>query len=308
MTKSYALEIDQKYYDLDPVWGPNSYPAKTEIEDGAPPWKDHIYLAFWDPASEAYGFFHWNSSPNHPTTKSQLNFSLGGTFFDLREVLPAREDRFDSESIKFDMKSKIVIDHPRMQGELTLTPRYGPIDFTVGGSIPRFKDQEPLQHFQHPLSMTGQLTLDGVDFPIDALGYRTRTWGFRDDSVQFPEYYYLYAAFDDFDVAVIKHLHPDGVQRTGGAVISDKGTVPILDVHIPKDIAGFAIETRYDLADGTELVIEDQKRLWGGWCPIGLPRREGPTFAAFDEILEVHTPDGKIGYGQSEYGNIRQIH
>ncbi|MGM5069114.1 hypothetical protein EU244_030235 [Rhodococcus qingshengii] len=308
MTSSLAAPIDQKYYDLDPVWGPNSYPAKASIEEGSAPWKDHIYLAFWDPASEAYGFFHWNSSPNHPTTKAQLNFSLGGTNFDLREVLPAREDRFDSESIKFDMKSNIVIDHPRMQGQLTLTPRRGPIDFTTGGSIPRFKEQEPLQHYQHPLSMKGVLTLDGVDFPIDALGYRTRTWGFRDDSVQFPEYYYLYATFDDFDIAVIKHLHPDGVQRTGGALVNDSGTIPILDVHIPKDIAGFAIETRYDLADGSEVVIVDQKRLWGGWCPIGLPRREGPTFAAFDEILEVRTPDGKVGYGQSEYGMIRQIH
>jgi hypothetical protein len=303
-----APAIDPHFYELDPVWGPNSYPAKDSIEDGSAPWKDHIYLAFWDVANDAYGFFHWNSSPNHPTTKAQLNLSIGGQTFDLREELPARVDRFDSESIKFDMKSTIQIDHPRVKGRLSLTPRRAPIDFGTGGSIPKFGDQKPLQHFQHPLSMTGTLSLDGRDFAIDALGYRTRTWGFRDDSVQFPEYYYLWATFDDFDIAVIKHLHPDGVQRTGGALINDSGTVPILDVHIPKDIAGFAIETRYDLADGTELVLVDQQRLWGGWCPIGLPRREAPTFAAFDEILKLHTTDGAVGYGQSEYGMIRQIH
>ncbi|MFE3055746.1 hypothetical protein [Nocardia sp. NPDC059239] len=306
--QSFAPPVDQEFYDLDPVWGPNSYPARESVDAGAPPWKDHIYLAFWDVANEAYGFFHWNSSPNHETTKAQLNLMIKGKSFDLREPLPARASRFDSNSIKFDMKSEIVIDHPRLQGRLILAPRRGPIDFGSGGSIPRYQDQEPLQHFQHPLTMTGFFVLDGVTYPIAALGYRTRTWGYRDDSIQFPEYYYLWVTTDDFDIAVIKHLHPDGSQRTGGGIISDAGTIPVVDVHIPKDIAGFAIETRYDLADGTELVLGDQRRLWGGWCPIGLPRRDGPTFSAFDEILEVRTANGAIGYGQSEYGFVRRVH
>jgi hypothetical protein len=310
MTSSDVLAppIDPKLYEHDPVWGPNSYPAKETIEEGSPPWKDHVYLAFWDPTSRAYGFFHWNSSPNHPTTKAQLNLALGDTLFDLREDLPARADRFDSESMRFDLRSNITIDHPRLKGELTLTPRLKPIDYGPSGSIPRLGDLPPLQHFQHPLTMNGQLTLDGETHQIAATGYRTRTWGYRDDSAQFPEYYYLWAAFDDFDLSVIKHVHPDGKQRTGGALINEAGTLPIVDVHIPKDAAGFAAETRYELADGSEIRLVNQERLWGGWCPIGLPYRDGPTFAAFDEILRLHTPDGQVGYGQSEYGNIRRVH
>ncbi|MFF2847650.1 hypothetical protein ACFVT5_15210 [Streptomyces sp. NPDC058001] len=304
----FAPPVDPAFYDRDPVWGPNSHPAKDTIAPGSPPWKDHVYLAFWDITARTYGFFHWNSSPNHPTTKAQLNLAVGDKVFDLREELPARVDRFDSESISFDLHSTITIDHPRLKGALSLSPRRGPIDFGSGGSIPRLADHEPLQHFQHPLTMHGELVLDGEKHTIAATGYRTRTWGYRDDSVQFPEYYYLWATFDDIDIAVIKHLHPDGVQRTGGGMISDAGTVPVVDVHMPKDASGFAIETRYELADGSQLVLVDQERVWGGWCPIGLPRREGPTFSAFDEILSLRTSDGRTGFGQSEYGAIRRIH
>jgi len=84
--------------------------------------------------------------------------------------------------------------------------------------------------------------------------------------------------------------------------------VPVIDVHMPKDASGFTIETRYDLADRSQLVLVDQKRLWGGWCPIGLARRDGPAFSAFDEILRLRTTDGRTGYGQSEYGSIRRVH
>jgi hypothetical protein len=297
-----------QHYERDPDWGPNSYPARDSIEEGAPPWKDHAYLAFWDPDKETYGFFHWNSSPNHPTTKAQLNLAVAGEIFDLREDLPARVDSFTSDSMDFDLKSSIKIDHPRLKGDLTLIPRRGPINYGPSGAIPKYKDQEPLQHFQHPLTMQGTLELDGKAVELNATGYRTRTWGYRDDSVQFPEYYYLWVTFDDFEVSVIKHLHPDGVARTGGGLVNDEGVTRILDVHIPKDAAGFAIETRYDLADGTELIIGDQERLWSGWCPISLPRRDGETFAAFDEILRVKTADGRVGYGQSEYGYIRRVY
>jgi hypothetical protein len=295
------------HYDRDPIWGPNSYPIRTEIEDGAPPWKDHAYLAFWDPAQEVYGFFHWNSSPNHPTHKAQLNLSVKGEYLDIREDLPVGE-RWTSESIDFDLLNSIKMTHPRLNGDLQLTARRTPINYGPSGSIPALPGQEPLQHFQHPLSMTGTLVFDGSEIELNATGYRTRTWGYRDDSIQFPEYYYLWASFDDFEVSVIKHLHPDGVARAGGGLVNDDAVVPVRDVHIPKDAAGFAIETRFEFEDGTELVIDGQERVWSGWCPIGLPRRDDATFAAFDEILHLRTSDGREGWGQSEYGYVRRVY
>ena len=73
-----TTDVAQAEFTRDPVWGPMSHPARATIEDGSPPWKDHIYLAFWDAAAEVYGFFHWNNSPNHDTGKAQLSVWIKG--------------------------------------------------------------------------------------------------------------------------------------------------------------------------------------------------------------------------------------
>lgn len=208
-------------YDRDPEWGAMSHPARDTIDEGSAPWKDHIYVAFWDPAHEAYGFLHWNSSPNHPTTKVQANLSLRGHAIDVVESLSPQTTHFSSDSAEFDLKSEVTYRHERLTGTLTISPRFGIIDFGPGGSLPTLGDNEPLQHFEHGLTITGTLVLDGESYDIEAIGFRTRTWGFRDDSQQFSEYHFTWVDFGDRAVGLIKQLHPDGSQITGGGLVSD---------------------------------------------------------------------------------------
>jgi hypothetical protein len=76
---------------------------------------------------------------------------------------------------------------------------------------------------------------------------------------------------------------------------------------MPKNRAGFATRVIIDLEDGTSLTFIRRDRAWSGWYPIGLPERNGPTFSAFDEIVE-WTDDGAEAYGLSEYGQIRNVY
>jgi hypothetical protein len=295
-------------YERDPVWGAMSHPALDSIAEGSPPWKDHIYIAFWDPANEAYGFLHWNSSPNHDTTKVQANLSLRGHQIDIIEPLRPQTDHFGSDSAEFDLKSQITYHHERLSGTLTMAPRFAIIDFGPSGSLPTLGGNEPLQHFEHGLTLTGRLTLDGHDYDIDAVGFRTRTWGYRDDSQQFAEYFFLWATFDDYAVGLIKQLHPDGSQKTGGGVVRDEVVQTIVDAHLPKNRAGFAQRVIIDVADGSEITLHRGQRVWGGWCPIGLPERNGPAFSAYDEVVDWTGPNGEVAFGLSEYGQIRQVY
>lgn len=307
-TVSEPTSVEIADYQRDPIWGAVSHPALTTLPAGSPPWKDHIYIAFWDVKNQAYGFLHWNSSPNHETTKAQVNISLKGQVVDFIEPLPLNEFSFTSDSADFDLKSTIEYRHERLTGTLDVRPQYGVIDFTPGGSIPALGDNEPLQHFEHGLTITGTLVLDGTSYDIDAVGFRTRTWGFRDDSLQFTEYYFLWAAFEDHAVGFIKQLHPNGEQITGGGYVSEGRMVPVRDIHIVKNRAGFAHRITVDLADGSNVVLSGGEQVWGGWCPIGLPEREGPAFSAYDDIRPWTNEQGQVGYGLTEYGQIRFIH
>ena len=309
MTSTYDVSpVQVAEYDRDPVWGGMSHPARVSIADGSAPWKDHVYVAFWDTANEAYGFLHWNSSPNHETTKVQANLSLRGRTIDIIEPLSAQSLHFSSNSAEFDLLGHVEYHHERLTGTLEMTPQFGIIDFGPGGSLPNLGSNEPLQHFEHGLRLTGSLTLDGQPYDIDAVGFRTRTWGFRDDSQQFAEYFFLWATYSDHAVGFIKQLHPDGTQKTGGAVVRHGQTVYIDDVHLVKNRAGFNQRIVVNLVDGTRFTLERGERRWGGWCPIGLPERAGPAFSAYDEVVDWTNESGEVGQGLSEYGQIRYIH
>lgn len=308
MTTTDITPVQAAEYRRDPMWGAMSRPALTTIAAGSAPWKDHIYVAFWDTDNEAYGFLHWNSSPNHDTTKVQANLSLRSKTIDIIEPLPTQGRHFASASADFDLKGHVQYHHERLTGSLSMTPQFEIIDFGPGGSLPTLADNDPLQHFEHGLRVTGTLTLDGEPYDVDAVGFRTRTWGYRDDSQQFAEYFFLWSTYRDYAVGFIKQLHPDGSQITGGGLVRDGQVIAVTDAHLIKNRAGFAQRIVVDLADGQSLTFSRGPRVWGGWCPIGLPERHGPAFSAYDEIVEWTDDNNETACGLSEYGQIRQIH
>ena len=85
MTTTDATLVQLEEYQRDPAWGAMSHPAREEIAAGSPPWKDHIYVAFWDTKNEAYGFLHWNSSPKINGSQSDTR-STSVCIFNLRRV------------------------------------------------------------------------------------------------------------------------------------------------------------------------------------------------------------------------------
>jgi hypothetical protein len=299
-----AISVDE--FARDATWGPMSHPARATIEDGRPPWKDHIYIGFWDVESGCYGFLHWNSSPNHDTGKAQLSGSFGGTMLDIKEPLTPRVDRFSSESVEFDMASTIAIDHPRVSARLQCAPRFTPVDYTQNSLLPPLVPGEPLQHWQQGVSLTGQLSVDGRSLAVSALGYRTRTWGFRDDSNQFQEYVSLQTCMPSRDITVMKFRWPDGSLKTDGFVVTDSGETAVEDLHVVRNSAGLTTRLRLDLADGDTLVLERRGCAVGIWCPIGLPEREGPTFAAYDEVIDWEVVSPGAGFGERGHSLLEQ--
>lgn len=296
------------HYQRDAIWGPMSHPARETIEDGAAPWKDHIYLAFWDPQNEVYGFFHWNTSPNHPTHKAQLVAVVKGQMINIIDPLPAKAELFETAHLRYDLKGDIRICHERLQGQLTVSPRFTPVDYTPGETIPPLVPGKPLNHFQQGLALEGQIELDGVAHTVKALGFRTRTWGFRDDSMQFIEYFSLFACYEDMDISVMKFRWPDGRQLADGGVVANGVSVQATDIRIRRDRAGLPIRLQVDLADGRTLELKREHGAANFWCPIGLPERDGPTFCAHDEVVRWQRADAQVsGYGLTEQGIIRFV-
>ncbi len=290
----------------DPVWGPMSHPATATIGEGRPPWKDHVYLAFWDATADVYGFFHWNSSPNHDTGKAQLSAWFKGRPVDIIEPLAPSTTHFSSPHFEFDLASRIEVKGDGLGGRISLAPRFRPADYTPGEILPPLVPGEPLQHWQQGLTLTGELVLDGATFTLGAPGFRTRTWGYRDDSNQFQEYVSLFLCLEAADITAMKFRWPDGSLRTDGFVVSADGATRVEDMHVWRDSAGRVLRLGLALEDGRELTLERRGSAAGMWCPIGLPERHGPTFAAWDEVIEWELA-GERGLSLVEQAIIRHV-
>lgn len=300
-------EVLSEEYARDPVWGPMSHPARDRIGAEAAPWKDHIYLAFWDPNADAWGYFHWNSSPNHNTTKAQVCLAVGGERFDFRDELGPSTTRFQSPGLDYDLRSTVTMTSERLAGEIVVAPRFRPVDYGRDGILPAIVAGQPPEHWQQGLSFTGELVFDGEPVVLDGLGFRTRTWGYRDDSNQFEEYISVFACCGSFDVTAMKFKQADGSLKAGGRVVDDEGgEIAVGDLHVRRGPAGLPLSVTLDLADGHTLPLVWKKVHAEFWCPIGPPERDGPTFSAYDQWMELDV-DGEKAFGLSEQAIVRHV-
>jgi hypothetical protein len=298
--------VPDEELERDPVWGPMSHPTTLSIADGSAPWKDHIYLGFWDTTAKAYGFLHWNSSPNHNTGKAQLCGSFRGRVLDLKEDLRPGK-RFTSASLDFDLSREILIDSEEIAGELIVSPRFSPHDYTQNSLLPPLVEGEPLQHWQQGCDLRGELRVGGERLEIAALGYRTRMWGFRDDSNQFQEYVSLQMCLAERDITCMKFRWPDGSLKTDGFLVTADSQTPVVDMHVVRNPSGLTSQLRVELAGGETITFDRRGVAAGLWCPIGLPAREGPTFSAYDEVIDWELNDGERAYSLVEQAIVRHV-
>jgi hypothetical protein len=61
---------------------------------------------------------------------------------------------------------------------------------------------------------------------------------------------------DDYAVSVIKHLHPDGSQRPGGALVTESRTTAIVDAPSRRTGPGCLYEVTVELTDGTSHTVD----------------------------------------------------
>src|SRR5436190_5659619 len=79
------------------AWGPLSEPIHGPVPEGAPPYKDNAYLAFWDDKAGVYGVFHFSTSPNAEGRRARVTVQAGGRTAEIIET--PDPGTFDTDSI-----------------------------------------------------------------------------------------------------------------------------------------------------------------------------------------------------------------
>jgi hypothetical protein len=214
---------------------------------------------------------------------------------------------FTSEHIDFDLDGRVCVDHPDLKLEFRYEPRFAPMDFSpvkvMGGLVPN----EPMQHHEQTVTLTADITMHGADVSFTGLGFRDRSWGFRDEARQWQEYLTVWGTFDDFDLSALTFMETSGRVIVDGFVNSAEGQRRVTETHFTYDPSGM-LKTLRLVLDGTdERLVHMTHRLGGYWLPMGPQRGEGdPVLHSYDEFTELDAW-GSTGRGILAYGIQRNL-
>jgi hypothetical protein len=288
------------------IWGPLATPTHETVPhgDGKAAWKDNAYVAFWDAGQDAFGVIHVSTSPNAEGRRARVSLTVGGTAVEvIEELAPAS---YTSDSIDFDLAGRITVDHPDLSLELDSTPRLAVANFSINQVIPPMHGA-PVEHFEQTVDLTGQCTIKGTKTTLNATGIRDRTWGYRDESANIKEYFWLFATFPGFSIAAMRFSAEDVAERTDGFVLREDSTQTVTSIGIIRDASGLCAEAIIGLDAGEEMRLRSQGRRGGFWIPMSW-ERHGPTMSAYDEFCAFKLPDGTEGFGLGEHGSVRQLY
>lgn len=287
-------------------WKPFDQPIRESIEDGAPSWRDNAWLCFWDLEQGVFGEFHVSTSPNGGGCRARCSLHLDGRTVELVEE--PRPGTFVSDSIDFSGIDRLEARSERVKIQIQVTPRFGLADFSHRNTLIGLVPGEPLHHYMRAATVTGTAELDGRTVAIDGVGFRDRTWGYRDESAAWAEYVGINAVFPEFSLVSVMFRGTDGSLSREGYVLGAEDTaVEVKNMSVTRDASGLLAATSLKLDDASTLDLTVCPGGAGFWVPMG-SERTGPTMSAYAEFFPVRDANGEEGVGRFEQGVLRTLY
>jgi hypothetical protein len=267
------------------------------------PWRDNAMFLFWDTERDVYGVVHLSTSPDDIGRRARCSLAVGNRSWEIIEPLDA--GTLNSASITIDLHDRIEVHGDGFDLDLHLRPGFGTVDFTRNQALGAHDEAHPLHHYQRGCRVTGAVTTDTQAVDITGQGWRDRTWGFRDESLLWAEYFALVTVLDDYALVLLKMRGIDGSETGFGWRITDTDQQPVTSFDIARDGSGLLADVTIK-ADTFELTLTSIRRAAGWWAPMG-DRRAGPTLSTYDEFVLLETSDGQRVGGMSEHAILRQV-
>ena len=279
------------------------------------PWKDNSWMVFWDEMNAVYGMVWSTTSPNGAPRKCRVVLSVDGIMQDLIEVpdigtLSSKSVDLDGafgEKITGNMTHYVVAKSERINIELTMMPRWLPIDYTAKHILPALPGAPELHHYQQGMTISGAVRLDGKHRKFDGHGFRDRTWGWRSEGTQFVEVCGGGICFHNTDVTLLKFLLGDGTTKVGGCMQNDGGQFDIHSASILYDERCLASKLVLDIEQLGEVELECEGQAAGWWMTFFERHTPPPVLCEYDMIGRWHSDQFGVGMGCIGHDVIRRL-
>ncbi|MDT7673986.1 MAG: hypothetical protein QOD82_1888 [Pseudonocardiales bacterium] len=286
-------------------WGPLAEPMHTDrvFSPDDPPWRENLFLTLYDRERGLYGTTHLQGGRTDAGMWARCSVVVDKRPAEIWERLNPMT--FESEHISFDLGGHLEAKSDDFELHLDLSPLREAIDYSPSGALPGLRPNEPLQHFEQAGTLTGTVTMGSTTLQLSGGVVRDRTWGFRQEISSWTEYYAGFFLFDDFDLATMKFQTLDGDIPAHGQLVGSRNE-SVADATVRRrDPWGNIAELDLVLDNGSPLSLSLGKPEARINCPLNDPT--GPVaFTSYDDLVEVRTSDGDVGFGIIEQGILRR--
>jgi hypothetical protein len=302
-------------------WAELAYPVHREsLEKHATlekqyPWKDNIWFVFWDRSRQIAGTIHCSTSFNGAPRTARVVLAHEGRLAGCDETPDV--GRLSTRSIDVDgalQPMSASSDHHRIRAatgdfgfDLTLTPRWQPMNWTHLHLIPALCDAPELDHWQQGFFATGHVKIGGARLEFDGGGFRDRTWGWRAESRQFHELYGVNVGLEKCDVSMAKFLLADGTTKTGGYIQDDRGQHVVHTSKLTYNKAGLAAGIRIEADDLAPLILDAGPADAGWWLTFNKAQSEAPVWTEYHHLTPYAGGVWGEGYGCVAHDVLRKL-
>lgn len=167
-------------------------------------WKENWYFNFIDRRNNAWGINHISLERHKQRARFSAFHVVDGETLMYLNYIPLAEHfteltdgKLRVEFVEPHKRFHLAFEGPNHSVDLTYLARFEVFDYAEkeDGSLAGEKESLSIRHYEQALTVSGTLTKAGAARPIDCLGHRDHSWGYRDETniagwnwiaVQFP--------------------------------------------------------------------------------------------------------------------------
>ncbi len=274
-------------------------------------WKENWYFNFIDRENNAWGINHISLERHKEKGRFSAFHVVDGealmylNYIDLTEDFEELDDgKLRVAFLEPHKRFRLTFEGPSHSVELDYRARFDVFDYGANGntSLEGDKNSMSIQHYEQALFVSGTLTKDGASRPIECLGHRDHSWGYRDET-NVAGWNWIAVQFPDRTINV-SQVRVEGMEPMSRGFVSEaSGNVGIRQVKIvpgERNQEGIPLSSTFEAVDesGRPWTLTSS-RFSGLVLPLSEKGKNVVVYENFSDYTIAET--GEQGVGIDEY-------
>ena len=275
------------------------------------PYRDNSYFVVWDTKNQfTMVFYVWNT-PN-ASAMIRVTAIYGNDSITIREPIEEHSECgfiTRSKSVEFDLRNPGIakVNHPDLCMNVEVKPKFERA-LPSGEFIPVEGGKQTHFHYEWTTIVMGSCTYRGKQLDLNAVGYRDRAIGFREENQMFSEHILFFATFEDYTVQGWGFLSADRKKKIyAGALYNEDEIKYIKSFPVMRDEAGLFHSSKIVFDDDSEMTITLPERDTFITNPLEIEKVCGPIITIVLEFGKAISSDGNEGYCKVEHSVMREL-